>query len=308
VKIFISYSRRDADFAQQIDEYFQGSGYDIFTDVNDIEIGDAWSNIIEKNISTCDLFVVIVTNAALRSEEIEKEVLQAQKENKKIIPCIHKDVKYDEIKWNLKSIQGINFQDKYELSRNLYSKIVGKRSPPPPPRSSGATRDDDAIKHQGLNLKIIIPIVAVIGIVGIILAFTIFSGGIGGWNNNNKNVVSPQSSPLPSSSSQLQQCGTHPPGVMLFGSWRWSGPIYGTQASGIFTFQHDCTYTVDPTAGLSTNDEGTFVVTGSSDASITLTNKVSGEKHTYSVTKISENSFHMSNAENTVNLDFFRAS
>jgi len=309
VKIFVSYSRRDADFARQINEYFQGSGYDVFTDVKNIQLGDVWNSAIESNISNCDIFVVIITNAALRSTEVEKEVLQAQKENKKIIPCIHKDVNYDEIKWNLKSIQGIEFQDKYELARDLYSKIAGKRLPPAP-TAAGPKRDDYYIKHQGLNLKIIIPIVAVIGIVGIILAFTIFSSDIGGSNNNNNNVISPppQSSPLPSSSSQLQQCGTHSPGFTLSGSWRWSGPIYGTQASGIFTFKDDCTYIDDPTSGLSTNDEGTFVVTGSPDASITLTNKVSGEKHTYSITRISENSFHASNAENTVNLDFFRAS
>jgi hypothetical protein len=186
MKIFISYSRRDADFAQQIDEYFQGSGHDVFTDVKNIQVGVVWTSAIENNISNCDIFVVIITHAALRSTEIEKEVLQAQREKKKIIPCIHRDVSYDEIKWNLKSLQGVEFQDKYELSRVLYSKIAGKRPPPSPSRQ----KDDYTTRQQGLSLKIIMPIVAVIGIVGIILAFTIFSG-IGGSNNNN--IIPPPS-------------------------------------------------------------------------------------------------------------------
>jgi hypothetical protein len=94
---------------------------------------------------------------------------------------------------------------------------------------------------------------------------------------------------------------------MLFGGWRWSGTVHGTQASGVFTFKNDCTYTDDPTSGFTTKDEGTFVVNSSPDVSITLTNKVSGEKHTYLITKISENSFHANDPNYTVNLDFNRA-
>ena len=133
MKIFVSYSRRDADFAQHIHEYFINSKHDIFTDLNNIQIGDVWSNTIEKNISNCNIFVIIVTHASLRSTEIEKEILQAKSENKTIIPCIHKDVRYEEVKWDLAKLQGIEFADKFDLARNLYSKIDGIRPTPPPP-------------------------------------------------------------------------------------------------------------------------------------------------------------------------------
>jgi hypothetical protein len=134
VKIFVSYSRRDAgDFAEQIDEHLRDQ-HDIFTDVNDIQIGSVWSNVIENNISNCDLFVAIITHAALLSPEVEKEVLRAQRENKIIIPCFHRDVSKNEIKWNLDKFQGIEFEERYELVRKLYPKITriqkdsGKRS------------------------------------------------------------------------------------------------------------------------------------------------------------------------------------
>ena len=104
MKIFVSYSRRDADLVPQVHEYFTDSEHEIFTDINNIQMGDIWSNIIERNISKCDIFVVIVTHASLRSTEIEREVLQAQKENKTIVPCIHKDVSHDEIKWDASQI------------------------------------------------------------------------------------------------------------------------------------------------------------------------------------------------------------
>jgi hypothetical protein len=122
VKVFISYSRRDAgDFANQIQRHLSSFNYDIFTDVDSIRVGEIWSNTIEENISSCDIFVIIVTHDALRNQEVEKEVLQAQKENKKIIPCIFRGIKNNEIKWGLERIQGIEFFDKIELARNLDS-------------------------------------------------------------------------------------------------------------------------------------------------------------------------------------------
>jgi TIR domain len=126
VKIFVSYSRRGAgDFAEQIQSHFASFGhYEVFTDVNSIKAGDMWSDTIEDNISSCDIFVMIVTNGALQSPHVENEVLQAQREKKRIIPCFHRNVIHSEIKWGLNKIQGVKFEDKYELARNLYSKIT----------------------------------------------------------------------------------------------------------------------------------------------------------------------------------------
>lgn len=83
VKIFISYSRIDGgDFAEKVHEYLSKFDYDVFTDVDNINAGDPWSDVIENNISNCKIFVIIVTPAALRSDYIDREVLQAQKEKK----------------------------------------------------------------------------------------------------------------------------------------------------------------------------------------------------------------------------------
>ena len=48
----------------------------------------------------------------------------AQNENKKIIPCIQIEINYADIKWGLNIIQGIEFNDKYDLARKLYSRIL----------------------------------------------------------------------------------------------------------------------------------------------------------------------------------------
>ena len=98
--------------------------YNIFTDTRSIHLGDTWRNITEGSISECDVFVVIVTRSSIRSDEVEKEVIQARRERKKIIPCIYHSLKKDQIKWGLADLQGIIFEDGYDLGRKIYEKIV----------------------------------------------------------------------------------------------------------------------------------------------------------------------------------------
>jgi hypothetical protein len=131
-KIFVSYSRRDAgDFANQVYKHLSTFKYDIFTDVNGIRGGDVWNKTIEKNISNCDIFVVILTHGALQSPHVEKEVLQAHKEKKIIIPCFHISIipRYID-KLELNKFQGVEFDEKEQLARDLYVMIDPIKKPP----------------------------------------------------------------------------------------------------------------------------------------------------------------------------------
>src|SRR6185436_5570661 len=98
--------------------------------MDDIEAGDIWTNTIDDNISRCDVFIVILTFAALRSSEIEKEVLQAEKKSKKIIPCVDRGIEINQLKWDLGKFQGIEFSSKYELAREVYRKIQHHQQKP----------------------------------------------------------------------------------------------------------------------------------------------------------------------------------
>ncbi len=152
MKIFVSYSRRDAgDFANQIQSLFATfEQYEVFTDVNSIKVGDVWSDTIEDNISKCDIFMVIVTHGALRSPHVENEVLQAQRENKRIIPCFHRNVGSSDIKWGLSKIQGVAFAGNYDLVRDLYSKVskIASDSAEDKPPSRGIRKLDLQLRKQ----------------------------------------------------------------------------------------------------------------------------------------------------------------
>jgi tetratricopeptide (TPR) repeat protein len=174
MKIFVSYSRRDAgDFAEQIQRHFASFGhYEVFTDVNSIKAGDIWTNTIEDNISSCDIFVVIVTNGALQSPHVETEISQARRDKKKIIPCFHRSVRNNDIKWGLNKIQGVEFEDKFELARNLYSKIPsqnGKKPLEPTPKPKPPTPPRHARKFKSLAIIVMIGVIA--AVVGLLFAF-----------------------------------------------------------------------------------------------------------------------------------------
>jgi hypothetical protein len=124
LKIFVSYSRSDAgDFAEATRKHLTGFDYIVFIDTNSINAGEIWNDINADYISNCDIFVVIITPGVLISPHVEREVLQAKREKKRIIPCVHRHVARADIKRGLEKIQGINFDSKYDLVRDLHSKI-----------------------------------------------------------------------------------------------------------------------------------------------------------------------------------------
>ena len=72
--------------------------------------------VIKNEISTCDIFVLIVTRSSLRREEVKSEVVLAKNLKKRIIPCIAKKyVRFQDLEWDLKKYQGIMFESKDDL-------------------------------------------------------------------------------------------------------------------------------------------------------------------------------------------------
>jgi serine/threonine protein kinase len=85
--LFISYSRRDKDFAQRLKDHLRGSGFTIWID-EQIEHGDHWFNEINDAIRTCAAFLVLMSPEAEHSEWVQKEILLAKRYKKPIFPLL----------------------------------------------------------------------------------------------------------------------------------------------------------------------------------------------------------------------------
>ncbi|NJL94268.1 MAG: toll/interleukin-1 receptor domain-containing protein [Anaerolineae bacterium] len=84
--IFISYSRKNSAFAQQVAADLEHLGTDVFLDVDDIPAGKRWSDAIQQALDQALVMLVIVTEASMASENVADEWHYFLDNRKPIIP------------------------------------------------------------------------------------------------------------------------------------------------------------------------------------------------------------------------------
>lgn len=85
--IFISYSRRDTDFAHKLREDLQARNLPIWID-DEIEHGDNWFNEINDAIKSSSAVIVMMSPGSEQSEWVHKEILLAKRYKKPIYPIL----------------------------------------------------------------------------------------------------------------------------------------------------------------------------------------------------------------------------
>src|SRR5262245_38372772 len=93
--VFISYSRKDSDFARRLTNRLLAEGKDTWIDWQDIPRGADWLQEIYAGIEAADAFVLIVTRHSLTSEVCNQEITYARNLNKRIIPVLREEIKGD---------------------------------------------------------------------------------------------------------------------------------------------------------------------------------------------------------------------
>lgn len=105
--VFISYSRQDQKYAEQLAAAFKTQGLSVWID-NSIPPGTrSWSKEIWKNLKACHAFVVIMTPRSLDSHWVDCELIIALERKKKIFPILLEDERW----FNVANIQHIDVRD-----------------------------------------------------------------------------------------------------------------------------------------------------------------------------------------------------
>ena len=82
--------------------------------------GEQWKAKIKDSVRDYDIMIPVITLGALRSEWVAKEVKEARRHVKPIIPCRLSSITEFELKWGLNSFQNIIFdQDNFDGLRLL---------------------------------------------------------------------------------------------------------------------------------------------------------------------------------------------
>ena len=87
LRVFISYSRDDLDFADQLDAALDLSGFECFLDREGISGGEDWKRRLGNLISEADTVIFVLSPSSARSETCNWEVEEAARLNKRILPA-----------------------------------------------------------------------------------------------------------------------------------------------------------------------------------------------------------------------------
>jgi hypothetical protein len=88
LRVFISYSRDDIDFADQLTAALDFSGFECSIDREGISGGEEWKRSLGGLISEADTVVFVLTPNSVRSPICDWEVEEATRLNKRILPVI----------------------------------------------------------------------------------------------------------------------------------------------------------------------------------------------------------------------------
>src|SRR5262245_27937227 len=87
LRVFISYSRDDLDFADQLDDALNTCGFEVLIDRHGISGGEDWKQRLGNLISDADEVVFVLSPSSARSEICAWEVEEAARLNKRILPA-----------------------------------------------------------------------------------------------------------------------------------------------------------------------------------------------------------------------------
>jgi formylglycine-generating enzyme required for sulfatase activity len=120
LKVFISYSRRDAaEFADELVAGLELAGFAPFLDRQDIAAGEDWEARLGGLIAQSDTVVFVLSPEAIKSERCRWEVDRTLALSKRILPVIHKPVPDADIPSQLSRLQFVRFDTGRALNRSL---------------------------------------------------------------------------------------------------------------------------------------------------------------------------------------------
>ena len=88
--VFISYSRQDIEFANQIRTTLSEGDVEVWQDVARIRLTTEWPEQLARAINECDVLLILVSKHSVRSEYFNKEIVYALKKKKPVI-ALHVD-------------------------------------------------------------------------------------------------------------------------------------------------------------------------------------------------------------------------
>jgi WD40 repeat protein len=125
-RIFISYSRRDMAFANQLEAALKVRGFEPLIDRTEIYAFEDWWERIEALIGRSDTVVFVLSPDAVASDVALKEVAHAASLNKRLAPIVCRSIEDGAVPEELRRLNFIFFDDpsRFEVSADLLAEAL----------------------------------------------------------------------------------------------------------------------------------------------------------------------------------------
>jgi WD40 repeat protein len=119
-KVFISYSRKDIEFAKRLTAELQTSDLDFWIDWEGIPPTVDWWREIEKGIEEADIFLFVISPDSAKSKICGQEIETAVKNGKRIIPVVVREIEWQDTPTQLGHLNYIFFSrdDDFDTAAN----------------------------------------------------------------------------------------------------------------------------------------------------------------------------------------------
>ncbi|MGD1941991.1 MAG: toll/interleukin-1 receptor domain-containing protein [Leptolyngbyaceae cyanobacterium] len=95
--VFISYSRRNKEFVQELHGALDATGREVWVDWENIPVAVDWWQEIQLGIELADTFVFVLSPDSVASEVCGQEIEAALQHNKRLVPVVFEDVQPDQV-------------------------------------------------------------------------------------------------------------------------------------------------------------------------------------------------------------------
>jgi hypothetical protein len=125
-QVFVSYSRRDLPFVEQLAADLNRAGLNVWFDLTGLEGGERWSEKIQDAIRNSQYVIVVLSPDSVKSEWVEREFLFASNANKKIIPLLYRqcELPLNYLNLNYIDVQGTNYQLNFDRIMRCFNVVA----------------------------------------------------------------------------------------------------------------------------------------------------------------------------------------
>jgi WD40 repeat protein len=124
-KVFVSYSRKDIEFAKRLTAELQKSDLDFWIDWEGIPPTVDWWREIEKGIEEADVFLFLISPDSAQSKVCGQELESAVKNGKRLIPLMVRDINSEETPAPLRHLNWIFFRESDDFDASLKKLMSG---------------------------------------------------------------------------------------------------------------------------------------------------------------------------------------